>query len=135
MNTEIERLVPKMAPGAALYVADEDLRVIYANDEWRRFALGNEGMELAGPAWNTNLLDNMLIWYSSEIADGNSHAHNGMPILLIGKGGGEIASGRHIVYGAPQPQGNLFISMLKTVGVDVTGFGDDGTGELEGLTG
>ena len=83
----------------------------------------------------TNLLDNMLIWYSSEIADGNSHAHNGMPILLIGKGGGEIASGRHIVYGAPQPQGNLFISMLKTVGVDVTGFGDDGTGELEGLTG
>lgn len=59
MNTEIERLLPDMVPGAALYVADQDLRVIYANDEWRRFALGNEGMELAGPAWNTNLLDNM----------------------------------------------------------------------------
>ncbi|MFT5733109.1 MAG: hypothetical protein ACJA0P_002229 [Planctomycetota bacterium] len=59
MKTAIEQLLPEMAPGTALYVANQDLRVVYTNDEWRRFALGNEGMELAGPAWDTNLLDSM----------------------------------------------------------------------------
>lgn len=59
MKTEIEQFLPEMTPGTALYVANQDLRVVYANDEWRRFALGNEGMELAGPAWDTNLLDSM----------------------------------------------------------------------------
>ena len=59
VKTEIERLVPEMAPETALYVADEDLRVVYTNDQWHRFARENEGMKLVGPAWNTNLLDNM----------------------------------------------------------------------------
>jgi serine phosphatase RsbU (regulator of sigma subunit) len=56
---ELERLLPEVTPESALYVADQDLRVVYTNEEWHRFASENDGLELVGPAWNTNLLDNM----------------------------------------------------------------------------
>lgn len=59
MKAEIERLLPGVEPDSTLYVADENLRVVYTNEEWRRFAEENKGVELAGPAWNTRLLDNM----------------------------------------------------------------------------
>ena len=56
---EVEELLPELVPESAVYVADEDLRVVYTNDEWSRFAGANEGMALVGPALDTNLLDNM----------------------------------------------------------------------------
>lgn len=55
----IERIVPDLLPDSTLYVADKNLQVIYTNEQWNRFARENKGAELAGPAWNTNLLDNM----------------------------------------------------------------------------
>ncbi len=59
MDAEIERLAPGVTADSTLYVADENLRVVYTNDEWRRFAQVNRGAELAGPAWNMHLLENM----------------------------------------------------------------------------
>jgi hypothetical protein len=59
MDVEIERLAPGVTADSTLYVADENLRVVYTNDEWRRFAQVNRGAELAGPAWNMHLLENM----------------------------------------------------------------------------
>ena len=59
MKSAIESLLPDVEPDSTLYVADEKLRVVYTNEEWRRFAEDNKGLELAGPEWNTRLLDNM----------------------------------------------------------------------------
>ena len=59
VDTEIERLVPEAEPDSTLYVADENLRVVYTNEQWHRFAQDNRGLELLGPAWNTHLLENM----------------------------------------------------------------------------
>lgn len=59
MDAEIERLTSGLSDDSTLYVADENLRVVYTNEEWRRFAEGNLGAELTGPAWNTHLLENM----------------------------------------------------------------------------
>ena len=59
MDTEIERLVPEVEPDSTLYVADENLRVVYTNEQWHQFARDNRGLELLGPAWNTHLLENM----------------------------------------------------------------------------
>ncbi len=59
MEAVIERIVPDLCPDSTLYVADENLQVVYTNEQWRRFARDNKGTELVGPAWNTNLLDNM----------------------------------------------------------------------------
>ena len=44
------------------------------------------------------LLDNCMIAYGSGISDGNRHNHDDLPILLAGKGGGTIKTGRHVRY-------------------------------------
>jgi serine phosphatase RsbU (regulator of sigma subunit) len=58
-EADLERLVPHLDPDSTLYVADEDLRVIYSNEAWNRFAAANAGAGLVGPARNTRLLANM----------------------------------------------------------------------------
>ena len=35
--------------------------------------------------------------YGSGLSDGNRHRHDDLPIILAGRGGGTIKSGRHIV--------------------------------------
>jgi hypothetical protein len=79
------------------------------------------------------LLDNSMVFFSSEIEDGNSHAHRNLPIILAGRGGGVLNPGRHIVYPDTPPIANLFTSMLNGLGVEAGTFGDDGTGPLSGL--
>jgi len=79
------------------------------------------------------LLDNTLLYVSSEIEDGDTHDHRNMPVLLAGAGGGVHTPGRHVVYNRHEPMADLFISMLSSVGVEVSSFGDDGTGPLDGL--
>jgi hypothetical protein len=81
----------------------------------------------------TTLLDNSAVFFSSEIEDGNSHAHRNMPIVVGGSLGGAFATGRHVVYPDEPPVANLFISMLQGAGVNASTFGDDGTGPLPGL--
>ncbi len=73
------------------------------------------------------VLDNSLLYFASEVADGNSHQKVDLPILLAGRAGSPIRSGRHIDYGGAR-LGDLFISMLYHLGVSVDAFGDDGTG-------
>ncbi|WP_257451435.1 DUF1552 domain-containing protein [Archangium lipolyticum] len=81
---------------------------------------------------DATLLDNALVYFGSEVADGNSHGHSDMPVLLAGRGGGTVTPGRHVRYGG-KPVANLFISMLQSVGVNVSSFGDDGSGPLSHL--
>ncbi len=80
------------------------------------------------------LLDHSMIVYGSAIADGNRHSHHDLPILLAGKGGGTIASGRHLVYPKETPLNNLFLSMLDRMDAGVDQLGDS-TGRLKGLDG
>ena len=83
---------------------------------------------------NGTLLDNSMIVYGSAIADGNRHSHHDLPILLAGKGGGTIASGRHLVYPKETPLNNLFLSMLDRMDAGVDSLGDS-TGRLKDLEG
>lgn len=77
-----------------------------------------------------SLLDQSLLFASSEIADGDHHTHTDLPVLVLGRGGGAVVSGRHIRR-PDEPMANLFITMLQSVGVPATAFGDDGTGPLD----
>ena len=83
---------------------------------------------------NGTLLDNSMVLYGSAIADGNRHSHHDLPILIAGKGGGTIASGRHLVYPKETPLNNLFLSMLDRMDAGVDSLGDS-TGRLKGLEG
>jgi hypothetical protein len=100
------------------------------------------------------LLDNSMIVYGGGISDGNQHNHDNLPLVMAGRGGGTIRTGRHIVLdgdtqeqaaaqytlqgAATPPSGetpiaNLYLSMLHRMGVSTPRFGDS-TGELGALT-
>ena len=78
------------------------------------------------------LLDHSMIVYGSGLSDGNRHNNENLPILLAGRGGGTIDSGRHIVYAEETPLNNLYLSMLDRVGAPADFIGDS-TGRLPGL--
>ena len=101
----------------------------------------------AMPEGSGTVLDNSIIFLSNEISDGNAHnqgtttystvptftAATGKPILIAGAAGGKLITGQQISYNA-EPQANLFITLLNTLGVPTTTFGAAGTAPLTGLT-
>lgn len=81
----------------------------------------------------STLLDSCMIAYGSGNSDGNRHNHDDLPILLLGKGGGTIKTGRHIRYPAETPLNNLWLAMLDRIGVHTSKLGDS-TGPLTDLS-
>ena len=71
-----------------------------------------------------SLLDNSMILFGSSISDGNRHDPANLPILLAGRGGGRIKSGRHVANPKGTPLCNLYVSMLEQMGAPVEKFGD-----------
>lgn len=86
------------------------------------------------PEGEGTVLDHSLIVYGSAIADGNAHAHHDLPVLLAGRGGGTVQTGRHIVYPTRTPMNNLFLSMLDRVDARAETLGDS-NGRLGNLQG
>jgi hypothetical protein len=80
----------------------------------------------------SSVLDNSMIVYGSGIADGNSHNHNDLPVLLAGRGAGTLNPGRHVKFDAHPPMTNLYLSMLERMGAGVERIGDS-TGKLENI--
>jgi len=78
------------------------------------------------------LLDNTMLVYGGGISDGDRHNHNDLPILLAGRGGGAIKTGRHVRYADHTPMSNLLITMLDRFGVPGETLGDS-TGKLTQL--
>jgi hypothetical protein len=85
------------------------------------------------PEGDSNLLDRSLIVFGSGLSDGNVHAHDQLPTVLAGRGGGKVIPGRHILYQRETPVANLFATMLEHVGVRPEHVGDS-TGRLAGLS-
>jgi hypothetical protein len=79
------------------------------------------------------LLDNCMVMFGSGLKDGNAHSPYNLPIVVAGRGGGALATGRHLIYEPRTPLCNLYRTMLVCMGTPVDEFGDS-TGELAGLT-
>ena len=60
-----------------------------------------------------SLLDNCMVLFG---ADGNKHDPHNLPLVLAGRGGGTIATGRHLLYERNTPLCDLYRSMLARVG-------------------
>ena len=80
------------------------------------------------------LLDHSMINYGGGLADGDAHNHDNLPLIMAGRAGGTIETGRHVRYAPETPMANLFVSMLHRMGAPVDSFGDS-TGQLRGLEG
>jgi len=75
------------------------------------------------------LLDHSLILLGGGISDGNRHNHENLPILVAGRGGKAVQTGRVVRSPRETPLCNLYLSMLKHAGCSAASF-SDGTGPL-----
>jgi hypothetical protein len=71
----------------------------------------------------STLLDNTLVYCSSEIEDGNAHFHHNLPVVMAGRGGGVVQTGRHVIHSGVR-LANLYLSILQAYGADVGSFGN-----------
>jgi len=70
------------------------------------------------------LLDHSMIVYGSGLSDGNAHRHDDLPVVLAGKAGGTLSTGRHLKLAKETPMNNLFLSLLERVGDASSALGD-----------
>ncbi|MBL8760950.1 MAG: DUF1552 domain-containing protein [Phycisphaerae bacterium] len=71
-----------------------------------------------------SLLDNCLVMLGGGISDGNAHNHEDLPIVLAGRGGGAIETGRLIKSPRETPLCNLYLAMLERAGCPRESFAD-----------
>ena len=81
------------------------------------------------PEGEGSVLDNSLVLFGGGISDGNRHNHENLPILLAGRGGGTVETGRLLRTPAETPLCNLYLSMLDRAGCSAEMFADS-TGRL-----
>ena len=80
-----------------------------------------------------NVLDNSMILIGGGIRDGNAHDPHNIPVILGGRGGGTLATGRHLAYEPNTPFCDLHIGIANRMGLPLKEFGDSVT-ELKGLS-
>lgn len=81
------------------------------------------------PEGDGTLLDHAVVLYGSGMADGNSHDHDPLPVVLAGRAGGALQGNRHLVQPARTPMSNLLLALLDKLGCGQESFGDS-TGAL-----
>ena len=81
------------------------------------------------------LLDHSMLLYTSGMSNGNRHSRENLPVLLAGRAGGTLKPGRYVDYDWKRrtPICNLYVEMLRRLGVPAQKFGD-GNGGLPHLT-
>jgi hypothetical protein len=77
---------------------------------------------------DSTLLDNSILMLASSLFDGDAHSAEKLPILLTGKGGGSLQTGRVLDY---EKRGDdnrkvcsLYLSLMDRMGVTAERFGD-----------
>lgn len=75
------------------------------------------------PEGDGTVLDNTIILWCTDIAAGNTHARRDMPLLLVGGGGGALATGQHLKYQGAW-HNDLLIAISHAMGVPITTFGN-----------
>lgn len=109
----------------------DQLRTI---DTWEmaQFAYLLDRMRLVTEG-DSNMLESSLVYFGSEIEDGNSHSHYNMPIVIGGSACGKLINGQHLNVDNGKVS-ELYVTMLQALGVNISSFGDDGSGPLPGIT-
>ena len=79
------------------------------------------------------LLDHCMIVYGSSLSDGNRHNHEDLPVIILGRGNGNLKPGRHVVFAGKPPMTNLFLTLLDKMGAPVEKLGDS-NGRVQGLS-
>jgi hypothetical protein len=79
-----------------------------------------------------SLLDRTSVLYGSNLGNSSSHDTKNLPILVAGGG---FKHGQHLAFDPnnPPPLCNLYVQMLRQLGLDVSGFGSAKSTTIPGL--
>jgi len=94
-----------------------------------QFARMVERMRGIDEGGGRTLLDQSMVLFGSALKDGNAHDPNDLPLLLAGRGGdptglAPLPHGGHLALPPPTPLCNLYVSLLRRMGVAAESFGD-----------
>jgi len=79
---------------------------------------------------DANVLDKTMIVFGSPMADGNVHNHRRCPLVVLGKGNGQLEGNLHLKAPDGTPMANAMLTLMHKLGIDdLDSFGDS-TGEL-----
>ncbi len=92
-------------------------------------------------AGGSSVLDHTVIVFSSEIADGNSHSHFGLPVAVVAPPAASsplpqpLVTGSHLSFSGEESIADLYLALAHAFGMEdpPASFGIDGTGPLAGL--
>ena len=78
------------------------------------------------------MLDNTMVLFGSNLGNANSHDWRNLPILLAGGG---FNHGQHVAFDAKNnvPLCNLFVQMLRQMGINADQFGSSTGTSVSGL--
>ncbi len=78
----------------------------------------------ASPDGDGTLLDHSMVLYGSGMSDGNQHNHQPLPVVLAGRAGGTLETGRHLRNAEGTTMSNLLLAVLHKFGIERDRFGD-----------
>ena len=81
-----------------------------------------------------SLLDHSVVLYGSGMGHSDNHTVSRIPVVLAGKGGGRLKTGRYLRYSENQELGRLHLSLLKMFDIHTDSFANSTT-PLPGLDG
>lgn len=80
------------------------------------------------PEGEGSMLDHSILMCASSLFDGDAHSANQLPVLLTGKGGGSLRTGRVLDYLTRGDENrkvcSLHLSLMDRMGVELDQFGD-----------
>jgi len=81
-----------------------------------------------------SLLDNSVVLFGSGMGHSDNHTAQRIPIILAGKGGGMLKTGRYLRYSKNQELGRLHMALMQKFGIDQKSYANSST-PLPGLDG
>ena len=80
----------------------------------------------------SSMLDNSLVTYGAALGDGATHQYYDLPMIVAGKGQGQIKQGRFIKMKSGTLNSNLWLTLAQLMGLEIDSFADS-TGVLSDL--
>ena len=81
-----------------------------------------------------SLLDHSVVLFGSGMGHSDNHTAQRIPIVLAGKGGGMLKTGRYLRYSKNQELGRLHMALMQKFGIDQKSYANSST-PLPGLDG
>lgn len=80
----------------------------------------------------SSLLDNSLVTYGAGLGDGATHQYFDLPMIVAGRGQGQIKQGRYVQCVSGTLNSNLWLTIAQLMGLEIESYADS-TGVLSDL--